>query len=205
MSKLECGEKMTVNQIIKDRLKKLESSNKKFKDIFEIIHSNEDFLFSEKTNGYKIEYTTYGECKKYCYQMAKYLTLNIRDLPKHSFVGLMMDNSVEFINTLFGLLMVGYKPMLLNIRLGSELNNEIIKRLGIKYVVSDTDYNLDATLINIKDSNYRLLDTVDLTIDWENEIAISTSATSLNVKVCVYDGEAISKQITNTEYICKTN
>ena len=195
---------MNINIIIKERLEKLEKSNKKFSDIFEIIHSNEEFLFAEKTNGYKIEKTTYGECKKYCYQMAQYLSHKINS-PKHSFVGLMMDNSVEFINTFFGLLMLGYKPMLLNIRLGSELNNQIIKRLNIEYVVTDNDYVVDSQIINIKNCDYKNLNTDSLVIDWENEMAISTSATSLNVKICVYDGESISEQIKNSDYICKTN
>lgn len=195
---------MRVNKIIKERLYKLEHSDKKFKDIFEIIHSDENWLFSEKTNGYKIEKTTYGECKKYCYQMGEYLSHKI-DSPKHHFVGLMMDNSLEFINVFFGLLMIGYKPMLLNIRLGSELNNQIIERLNIKYVITDSQYLVNAETINVKDSNYRSLDYSLLVTDWENEMAISTSATSLNVKICVYDGESISEQIKNSDYICKTN
>lgn len=196
---------MNVNKLIKRRLNALEKSNKKFSNIFEIIHSNEDFLFSEKTNGYKTEYTTYGQCKKYCYQMAKYLSLQISDCPKHSFIGIMMDNSLEFINSMFGLLMIGYKPMLLNIRLGSEINNKIIERLNIKYVVCDNDYGVSCSLINIKNKEHLNMDLNGLKEEWENEIAISTSATSLNVKICVYDGEAISEQIKNSDYICKTN
>lgn len=195
---------MKIEHIIKTRLEKLHQSKKKFKDIFEIIHSDEDFVFAEKTNGYKIEKVTYGECKKYSYRMAEYLAHKI-DSPKHAFVGLMMDNSLEFINTFFGLLMLGYKPMLLNIRLGSELNNQIIDRLDIKYVVTDSDFFLNATTINVKNCNYQALDASTLVIDWENEMAISTSATSLNVKICVYDGESIAEQIKNSDYICKTN
>lgn len=195
---------MNINRIVKGRLSKLEKSNKKFQDIFEIIHSDEDWLFAEKTNGYKIEKTTYGECKKYCYQMAEYLS-KIINSSKHSFVGLMMDNSVEFITTFFGLLMIGYKPMLLNIRLGSELNNQIIDRLNIEYVVTDNDYSVNGKIINIKNCDYRSLNIDSFAACWENEMAISTSATSLNIKICVYDGEAISEQIKNSDYICKTN
>ena len=101
--------------------------------------------------------------------------------------------------------MIGYKPMLLNIRLGSELNNQIIERLNIEYVVTDSDYSVNAQIINIKNSNYRDVCCELVNLDWENEMAISTSATSLNVKVCVYDGESISEQIKNSDYICKSN
>ena len=40
---------------------------------------------------------------------------------------------------------------------------------------------------------------------WANEIALTTSATSLNVKVCVYDGMAISSQIKNTKDVVRKN
>jgi hypothetical protein len=95
--------------------------------------------------------------------------------------------------------------MLLNIRLGSKLNQDIIDLLNIKYVVCDKDYGLNCNLLYVNDINLNEYKDINCEFEWANEIALSTSATTLNIKVCVYKGEDIASQITNTEYIVKTN
>lgn len=195
---------MKINQIIKTRLRLLEHSKKDFKTIFEIIHHNKEFVFCEKTDGFRIKQTTYGECYNYSYKMGKFLSEKLDN--NSEYVGLMMDNSLEFITTFYGILMNNKKPVLINIRLGNTLNNQIIERLNIKDVVCDNDYEINANKIFVKDFNYEEVkqpNTNEFT--WANEFAISTSATSLNVKICIYDAYSIATQITNSDYICKTN
>ncbi len=196
---------MNINQIIKKRLQLLENSNHTLKDLFNIIHSDEECVFCERNNGYKIVRTTYKECKKYAKQMGSYLYEQLKVISKHSYVGLMMENKLEFITVFFGLLMAGYIPVLLNVRLGIVLNDEIINRLNIKCVIADDDYQIACNKIIIKDFEYNNEIINENNFEWENKIAISTSATSLNVKVCVYDGAAICEQIKNTKTICQTN
>ncbi len=196
---------MNVNHIIKTRLQLLENSNQTLEDLFNIIHLDEEYIFCEQNNGYQIIQTTYGECKQYSKQMGSYLITTLKDLSKHSYVGLMMENKLEFITTFFGLLMAGYIPVLLNIRLGTVLNDEIIERLAIKCVIADDDYNIDCEKIIIKDFDYTKQVIDENQFLWENHLAISTSATSLNVKICIYDGAAICEQIKNTKKICKVN
>ncbi len=195
---------MNVNKIIKERLDLLNKSNKDFKSIFEIIHKDKENIFCEKTDGFKIHKTTYKECYINSYKMGEYLK-NILD-DSCEYVGLMMNNSLEFITSLYGILMNNKKPVLLNIRLGNVLNNEIIIRLNIKDIVCDDNYDVIGNKINVSDFDYSKITSYDETkFIWANELAICTSATSLNVKICIYDGYAISSQITNSEYICKTN
>lgn len=195
---------MNINKIIKERLNLLNKSNQDFKSIFEIIHKDKDFIFCEKTDGFRIKKTTYGECYVNSYKMGVYLKNKLDG--SNEYVGLMMNNSLEFITSLYGILMNNKKPVLLNIRLGNALNNEIIKRLNIKDIVCDDDYEVLGNKINVLDFDYSLIKTYDKSsFDWANELAICTSATSLNVKICIYDGSAISSQIVNSDYICKTN
>mgnify|MGYP003300109469 CR=1 FL=1 len=115
---------MNINQLIKERLNLLNNSNHDFKSIFEIIHKDKDFIFCEKTDGFKIKKTTYGQCYINSYKMGTYLK-NLLNTDSE-YVGLMMNNSLEFITALYGILMNDKKPVLLNIRLGNVLNNEII-------------------------------------------------------------------------------
>ena len=143
---------MNINKIIKTRLNLLKQSNYDFKSIFEIIHSDKDFIFCEKTDGFRIKKTTYNECYIYSYKMATYLKGLINS--DALYVGLMMENSLEFITTLYAILMNNKIPVLLNIRLGSLLNNQIIERLNIKDIVCDNDYDVIGNKINVVNFNY---------------------------------------------------
>ena len=119
---------MNVKTLIKYRLNQLQSNGNTIESYFNIIHSEKNQLFCE-TNDIK---TTYGECELYSKKMGHFFTNELKDLPKHSYVGLMMENRLEFITCFYGLLMAGYKPMLLNMKLSDELNEQIVKRLDIK-------------------------------------------------------------------------
>lgn len=105
-----------INKLINQSIKKLQLSNKTFKDIFEIIYQYDDKIFCEITNGYKIEKLSYLECKENIIKTAIYFEKLLCDYRKGSFVGLLMENSINWIYSFWGLLMAGYKPMLLNLR-----------------------------------------------------------------------------------------
>jgi acyl carrier protein len=195
---------MNINKIVKTRLNLLKNSNYDFKSIFEIIHSDKDLIFCEKTDGFRIKKTTYNECYIYSYKMATYLKGLLND--DSEYVGLMMENRLEFITSLYGILMNNKKPVLLNVRLGSKLINEIIERLQIKDIVCDNDYDILGNKINVSNFDYdSIVNFNKEEFIWANEIALCTSATSLNVKICIYDGKAICTQITNSDLICKRN
>ena len=190
---------MRVKSLIEQRLKQLELKGYTLENYFNIIHSDKNALFSE----YKNNKVTYGECETYSKKMGIYFLDQFANLPKHSFVGLMMENRLEFITCFYGLLMAGYKPMLLNLKLNNDLNNEIIERLNIQYVVCDKEYGVNAQLINVNNIIYNDIKYRDVDFAWEDEMAISTSATSLNIKICVYDGASICEQIKNMDGIYK--
>ena len=84
--------------------------------------------------------------------MATYLKGLLND--DSEYVGLMMENRLEFITSLYGILMNNKKPVLLNVRLGSKLINEIIERLQIKDIVCDNDYDILGNKINVSNFDY---------------------------------------------------
>ena len=115
-----------------------------------------------------------------------------------------MENSPKWIYIFWGLLMAGYKPLLMNKRLGDVLNKNVIGLTNLKVVITDakTTLGIEELLVDEFD-----LSNVEIISDfkWANEIALSTSATSLDVKVCCYDGMAIASQIKNTKDVVKKN
>lgn len=175
-----------------------------FKNLFEIIHDQEDRIFCEEYNGYKVVSTTYKEYKEICIGVASYLKNTLSKLKPDSFVGLMMENNKYWIAYFWGLLMAGFKPMLLNVRLGNKLNQDIIDELNIKYIICEQQTELNVKHILSSDIDASKYPTcTDFT--WGSEIALSTSATSLNIKICVYNAKEVFEQIKNTRSILNKN
>ena len=116
----------------------------------------------------------------------------------------MIDNSLKWVYIFWRLLMAGYKPLLLNKRLGDVLNKTVVELSDLKVIISDIETNLDVKHIMINDIDLSNIELIS-SFKWANEIALTTSATSLNVKICVYDGMAISSQIKNTKNVVKKN
>lgn len=192
---------MGYNSIIQKRLKYFEQNGKSIKSYFNAIHTAKDRLFCQYGDVSK----TYGDCEIYSKKLGSYFEKELASLPKHSFVGIMMENRLEFIPSFYGLLMAGYKPLLVNLKLSDELNQQIIDRMDVKYIVCDKDYKVTANKINVNNFNLDELPFEDKEFDWEDELAVSTSATSLNIKICVYDGKAIIEQVSNLDEIYRKN
>lgn len=194
-----------LKKLINQKMCDLENSNKTFEDIFNITHSHANKIFCEVTDGFKIKTLTYNECRNLCIKSAIYFERILKDIPKNSFVGLMMENSISWITSFWGLLMAGYKPMLLNLRLTDYLLNNVINLSNINVAICDKSYNLSIKELIINNEEIENIELEEKTFNWANEIALSTSATSLNIKVCVYTGSEIASQISNTKRIVKSN
>lgn len=193
-----------LKKILNERIDLLKRSNQTFEDIFKCINHQEENTFSEELVGYKINKTTYKEAKEASILMAHYFHDQIT-LDKGSYVGLMMENRKEWVFSFWGLLMAGYKPVLFNTRLGVVLNTEVVNLLEVKTIVTDTNVGISSHELNIEGVNLEKYHDKPFDFMWENEIAITSSATSLNIKVCFYRGENISRQILNTHGIIAQN
>lgn len=194
-----------LSKLINKKMFELNNSNKTFKDIFEITYSHSDKVFCELTDGYKIKKITYNEFKIKCIKNAIYLEEQLKDNPKNSFIGLMMDNSPLWISTFWGLLMAGYKPLLLNLRLSDTLLIDVLNLASVNTVICDKNYNLNKNVLIVNEDEIDNQVIINKEFSWADEIALSTSATSLNIKVCVYTGYQIASQIENTKNIVKSN
>ena len=107
-----------LNKTIRNKMNSLSATNETFEDIFNVMHDDNNRIFAELTNGFKIEKISYIECKKQCIKMGSFLRNELADIQINTFVGILMDNSPKWVYTFWGLLMAGYKPLLLNKRLG---------------------------------------------------------------------------------------
>ena len=190
-----------VNKIAKERYNLLNNSTKDFKAIFDIMFIDLANTLAESNDGFRIYKTTYLEAKNLILDKAYSINMKYPDL-KDSFIGISFESSLEWIITFWAIILSGNKPYLINHRHPKELTENILDTLNVKYVMGDNlgykreliDYNL-LDLKALKDYNF----------NFANEIALSTSATTLKEKIIIFTGYEISAQILNAKGILKEN
>ena len=192
---------VNANKIVRDRCNRLTNSDKQFKDIFEIMFIDKDNILAERNDGYRIFKTTYNEAYHKIYDVAYSINKSYPDL-KNEYVGISCESSVEWIIIFWGILASGNKPYLINMRHPKALSNNILKSLNVRYVLG-FDFGYEAELIKYDELYYDAPSGYEP--HFENEIALSTSATTMKEKIIFYSGEEISAQIFNCKAILKQN
>ena len=199
-----------MKKVIRDYLdynyKELKKSPKTLADVFRLMFREKDYIIAETTENYRIRRYTYGEVEKMVNAAA--VKLNKRIGATHGYVGLEMENSVEWIVSFWAILKSGNKPYLVNCRHPKELSNKIAKSLDIKYILSMKPAALDFEYISYSEIAPKKGDIEDIASvegEFENELAIATSATSLQGTVCFYTGMEISEQLLNAKEIIESS
>ena len=97
MSKYRFGGHGNIDRYVREKVKRLNSTDKSFSALYELMFSDAQNIFAEKTDGYKIIYKTYGESRASVESFARKLCAAAKNLRYGSMVGLYMENSVEWI------------------------------------------------------------------------------------------------------------
>ena len=194
---------------IKEKFSELDQSNQSLESIFNIIHHQNERIFCEYLEAFTMKNVTYEEFKSYVKKTAQYLR-NREIKGNHQYVGLLMDNSLNWVSMFWAILMIGGKPVLLNKKLPLEVTEDIIKRLEIKEIISDTHIEDRFSGVLYFESKNRILKEIERLkeidkVDWENELVLTTTATTMNYKICVYRGENIHAAALNARYVLKHN
>ena len=168
-------------------------------DIFDANFSQkENVLFEFEEDGME-KGLTFGEVEKMVYSLAFAIEsdFSIRD----EFIAINMDNCYQWAVAFWAVLASGNKPYLLNSRHPDELTSSILKTLNIKHAIDLKGGNRFG-LAGLN-ADEHLSDPVEKghEFKWANEIALSTSATTLQEKICIYTGKEILAQLSNTEKI----
>lgn len=185
--------------LVTENCKRLRSSDMSFSSIYEVMFRFSDNVLGEWNDGYRIHTCTYGEAKKQIEQVAAAIYARIG--ATHQYVALEMENCMEWIIAFWAILRSGNKPYLVNCRHPKALAERICNSIKIAYVIGKEQTQLSAEFIDFS----TLTGGGDFEAEFENEIALSTSATSLNGVVCFYSGKELSNQLLNTESILQEN
>ncbi len=188
-----------IKQILRTNRQLLENSGQDLKTIFQIMFRLKDSILCETNNGYRIQTLTYGEVYDRICSTANALYAKLG--AAHNYIALEMENSPDWIVAFWAILMSGNKPYLVNTRYPVHLSNAILDTLQVKYILCLKDSNLagEAVALSSLSGEYPAVPESE----FENELAFSSSATSMNEVICFYTGQQITAQILNFQQIVK--
>ena len=193
---------VNVKKIVNTRVGYLENSNKDFEAIYNGMFLNPEYLFAETNDGYRITKYTFKDVDSKISDIAYSINKLYPDM-KDMYVGIMQESTIEWVYIFFAILKSGNKPYLINLRHPKPLINSLLKSLDIKYSIGLSDLGYDTTYIDLNTLNLKC--EPNYKFNFANEMALSTSATTLKEKIIFYNGSEISAQILNCEGILKEN
>ena len=191
--------KKELREILRVNREQLETSQKDLKAIFNIMFRAQDNILCETNDGFRMQRYTYGQMHRRICRAAGALYAKVG--ATHAYVALEMENSPDWIVAFWAILMSGNKPYLVNMRYPESLTCGILKTLKTEYVLCSTHTELPGTAIPMAELEGDYPDAPEDV--FENELAFSSSATSMNEVICFYTGLQVSEQILNFRQIVK--
>lgn len=188
-----------IRTVLRTNRTMLEASEKDLKSIFQIMFFWENRVLAETNDGFRIHKETYGQLRQRICAAAAALYAKIG--ATHKYIALEMENSPDWIVAFWAVLMSGNKPYLVNTRYPAQLTCGILKTLDTEYILCAQSTRLPGTVITLeelKGTHPAVPEEV-----FEDELAISSSATSMNEVICFYSGRQIAEEILNFKSIVK--
>ena len=108
-----------INSFVKHRLTLLKNTGERFDDIFPLMFAEKENILWEESRGYRIAKTTYGEAYAKALELSCMIAGRFASLPADSVIGIAAENGPLFIELLWATLRAGFKPLLINTRLGA--------------------------------------------------------------------------------------
>ena len=191
--------KREIKQLLRQGCAMMEQSKGTFGEIYEWMFSHGEQIIAEGNDGFRTYSYTYNQTKAMIEEVSA--ALHKRIGATGQYVALEMENCIEWIVGFWAILRSGNKPYLVNCRHTKALSDSILKTLNIKYILALQNSKLQGeTLL------YSYLKGAEpFGGAFENEIAFSTSATSLKETICFYTGKEITKQLLNVKGILKNS
>lgn len=190
-----------LKRILRVSREQLETSQKDLRTIFQITFQQRDRVMCETNDGFRIHKDTYGQVYDRICRTAAALYAKVG--ATHEYIALEMENSPEWIVAFWAILMSGNKPYLVNTRYPESLTAGILQTLHTKYIFCKEATKLPGEVITLADLTGEY-PAVPAEV-FENELAFSSSATSMNEVICFYTGYQIAEQILNFKAIVKEN
>lgn len=177
--------------------KDLMKTSKRMEDIFYAITKKNEKKIAVEYINYKgkIKHYRYNKVRSHSFELASALSQYLIQQPKNVPIILKVANSPHWGEMFFAILMCGYKPLLIDARTSKEGTMHVAEMSKALAVITDDNNQYEKlTKISISD----LLEEkhhYSFTPTWENEVIFSSSGTTGDVKLMVFNGENLCNQI----------
>ena len=216
MTDYHLGSFKSINAFVKNKLESYYQMGLSFDTLFLLMFREKDNIMYEQSEGYRIKKTTYGESERHIISRAESLRQLTPELKHDDVIGLYMENSLDWIELFWAILVAGYKPLMMNTRLPRPLLEDAMRSANCRAVICDTsksgsiDRNepgFSCTVIDPADIKSEETDPGTGTpeaLPCGSELLVMSSGTTENVKVCAYSAEEFYYQIADSFDIIKT-
>ena len=186
----------SISAFVENKLARLEQMAPDFSSLFEIMFSERENIMYERSTGYRIQNTTYGEVYDAVLRAVPPLQRALTGVPKQRVVGLYMGNSVEWIELFWAILAAGYCPLLMNTRLDAGTLEGALADSGAAAVISDGP---DFSVPTLKPAQLLSDEPAGAPEGPFGEfILVMSSGTSSRLKLCAYTAAEFRHQIRDT-------
>lgn len=190
-----------IRRIIEENRRQLEASAMDMRSIFRIMFRQKEQVLCETNDGFRIQKITYGQMEQRIRRTAAALYHRLEC--RGEYIALEMENCPQWIEAFWAILISGNKPYLVNMRYPQSLTQGILQTLNIRHVLCLGSSKLPGQIIDVQSLQG---DYPEVPEDiFENVLAFSSSATSMNEVVCIYTGLQVCNQILNFKQIVKEN
>lgn len=190
-----------LKKIVASHLSQLEASSKNFEDIYKIMFSERDRTLGEENDGFRIRKHSFGQIKQRIDHLSAVLAARFGS--SNRWIGLEMENSILWVIAFWAILRSGNRPYLINMRHPAALAGNLIRTLGIDTILAQTPGALDASYYCVSELEQEAAEAL-ITPCFADEMALSTSATTLKQVICFYTGKQISHQLLNSGDIVRS-
>lgn len=192
------GDAKSIDQFVKEKLDILNAADRNFGNLFEFMFSQRENVMYERSRGYRIERTTYGEAYDRALVYAEALSEKLAGCEPDSVVGLCMENRIEWLELFWAILAAGFRPLLMNTRMADSTLEQILSSLDAGAVITTerTFTSCKCILLDELSAENKKTDPV-----FGTEILFMSSGTTDNVKICAYTAEELFWQINDSRAI----
>ena len=175
----------------------LMKTSKKMEDIFySTMKRNERKIAVEYVNEKgKVKHYRYSKMRSHSYALASVLSQYLIQQPKHRPIILKCANSPHWCEIFWAILMCGYKPLLIDARTSKDGAMHVAEMSNAIAIITDDMYQypqlMKISFSDLVEEKHHFT----FTPTWENEVIFSSSGTTGDVKLMIFNGENLCNQI----------
>lgn len=200
MTDYHVGSFRSIDAFVEEKLKRFSEMGYTFETMFELMFRERGNVLYERSEGYRIRKTTYGEAREHILQKRAVLHRRLAELAPNAVVGLYMENGLGWIEAFWAIITAGFRPLLMNLRLPEPLLAQAMRECGCAAVISDGKRFDCLTLL--PDDLTGEAEVPD--VPFGTELLVMSSGTTEHVKVCAYTAEEFYYQIVGSYHIIRT-